>query len=501
MKDEVRAKGKCSSFVGEYLSPNEYFRNLWENLLKSEQNNLCILFESLDSTKFREEIWHRKNAKQKSLGGGITRILENGNVFEKCAVNYSCVYGTIDREAAKQMCVNQYNKEFINTTKICHSEDINNTISKIINTHNIKIINEKYKYYASGISIIAHPVNPNVPSIHSNFRFFQIFIKTGKKKKKFNTVGKSGNHVGGVGTGGSNARSKIDTNYRSVKHWFGGGCDLSPCYIFPELFINFHHSLKMVCDKYNHLFYKHFKIWCDLYFRIKHRNISRGIGGIFFDNLLDNHIKMKKNTKGGKHRDLYSCSTSNGIGTTYGNSRLTTNMLNTGCNKKQLNGNKTCTCYSCNSIMDKSYRMIYFFIQECIIMFRKSYLYILTETVNHKYDDNMVKWQRVCRGRYAEFNLIYDRGTKFGLELLNFKMYRRKKKTEKVENYSSTTYIKDEIFDDQNSDYLSDEHEKIDNVFASLPLKCEFFYKYKIVKYSREYETLQILKHPKMWVE
>ncbi|CRH00295.1 coproporphyrinogen-III oxidase, putative [Plasmodium relictum] len=438
------------------ISPNEYFRNLWENLLKSEQKNICDLFESLDSNKFEEELWFRKYKKNKNGGGGITKILQNGSVFEKCAVNYSCVFGTIDKDAAKQMCVNQYNKEYINTTKICHSDDINNIISKVMNSNNIRIVNEKYKFYASGISIIAHPVNPNVPTIHSNFRFFQIFIKTGKKKKK------------------NNIKSKIGNNYKSIKHWFGGGCDLSPCYIFSDLFKEFHNSFKLACDKYNHLFYKYFKIWCDLYFRIKHRNINRGIGGIFFDNLLNNNIKYKKNFKNGTSKEGY---------------------------KNPLIEKKKCKCYSCNAIMDKSYRMIYLFIQECIIAFRKSYFHILLETINYKYDENMIKWQKICRGRYVEFNLIYDRGTKFGIELNKFKIYRRKKKNKNMENFSSTNYIKDENFDEQISDYDSDEHEKIDNVLASLPLKCEFLYKYKVIKYSREYETLQILKHPKRWVD
>ncbi|EAA17535.1 coproporphyrinogen III oxidase, aerobic, partial [Plasmodium yoelii yoelii] len=473
-------------------APNEYFRNLWENLLKYEQNNICSLFESLDTVKFKEEIWNRRNGKGKKIGTGITKVLENGTVFEKCAVNFSTVFGTIDREAAKQMCVNQYNKEYINTTKICHSEDINHIISKVISTNHIKIINEKYKFYASGLSIIAHPVNPNAPSIHANFRFFQIFIRSGKKKPTQNNSNKNMPNINKYmlnnkinlnnndntqnNINKQNVKNKIGSNYKSVKHWFGGGCDLSPCYIFPELFINFHHSFKLVCDKYNHLFYKYFKIWCDLYFRIKHRNISRGIGGIFFDNLLDNTIKNKKLTKSGKSKGTQ--------------------------NTKNINENN-CKCYSCNDIMDKSYKIIYYFIQECIITFRNSYFYILAETIHQKYDENMINWQRICRGRYAEFNLIYDRGTKFGLELNNYKTYRRRKKKyiENVPNYSPTNYIKDEIFDDQISDYMSDEHEKIDNVLASLPLKCEFLYKSKITKFSREYETLQILKHPKKWVD
>ncbi|SPJ11140.1 coproporphyrinogen-III oxidase [Plasmodium sp. DRC-Itaito] len=465
------------------IAPNEYFRNLWENLLKSEQNNICSLIESLDNKKFVEEVWYRKSGKNKNLGGGITRILEDGNIFEKCAVNYSCIYGAIDKESAKQMCVNHYNKEYINTTKICHSDDINILISRVLNSHNIRIINEKYKFYASGISIIAHPVNPNVPTVHMNFRFFQIFIKTGKKKKKYNNLNNNNNNNNNLNN--NFVKNKIDNNYKSIKHWFGGGCDLSPCYIFTDLFTEFHNSFKLVCDKYNHLFYRHFKIWCDLYFRIKHRNINRGIGGIFFDNLLNNIIKNKKVIRSGKLKDINK---KNGHDSTINNNNNN-------------NNNKDCKCYSCNNIMDKSYRMIYFFIQECIINFRKSYLHIILETVNFKYDDNMLKWQRVCRGRYVEFNLLYDRGTKFGIELNRYKIYRRKKKQKKLENYSSTNFIKDEIFDEQVSDYLSDEHEKIDNVFSSLPLKCDFQYKYKIEKYSREYETLEILKYPKKWVD
>ncbi|KMZ86564.1 coproporphyrinogen III oxidase [Plasmodium vivax Brazil I] len=506
-------------------SPNERFRNSWENLLKLEQNNICSLFESLDTEKFREETWTKNNSKKKQIGSGITRILENGRVFEKCAVNYSCVYGTIDRETAKQMCTNQYNKEYITSKEICNTDELNQIIIRIINNGGLKLDREKYKYYASGLSIIAHPVNPNSPSIHMNFRFFQVFVRTGRKKKKnapaaggsttaYRSVGGNANtyaapskgcqnghltNANASASGTSTMKSLIDNNYRSLKHWFGGGCDLSPSYIFPELFIHFHHSFKVVCDKYNHLFYKYFKKWCDMYFRIRHRNISRGIGGIFFDNLLDNTIKTKAKGKGknAKARELQNVSLnlSNRNG-----SSVNANCGSSHPNKKIASDGRQCKCHSCNPIMDSSYRMIFLFVQECIINFRKSYLYILAQTIHCKYDDSMVNWQRVCRGRYAEFNLIYDRGTKFGLELNTYKTYRRKKQADKIENYAST-FLKDEVFSDQNSDYLSDEHEKIDNVFASLPLKCEFFYKYKIVKFSREYETLQVLKHPKKWVD
>ncbi|VWU52221.1 coproporphyrinogen-III oxidase, putative [Hepatocystis sp. ex Piliocolobus tephrosceles] len=507
---------------------------------ETEQKNVCDMFESMDTVKFKEEKWNKTTDKHKEAGGGITRVLENGVVFEKCAVNYSCVYGKITKEAAREMCVNQYNKEYMHAANICHSNDINSCIAKIMENNNMKHIGEKYKYYACGLSIIAHPVNPNVPTTHMNFRFFQVFIKTKKKEKKKNGhvnnynsnklfdnlinanrkdngVNKSSSNTnisvvssGNINNKNNNIKKKIGDNYKCIKYWFGGGYDLSPCYIFPELFIKYHESLKTACDKYNHLFYPCFKIWCDLYFRIKHRNMNRGIGGIFFDNLLDNNIKKSKSSKHSNLKNKINHSkivnnnqnVNRNVNTTTTSSN-TTKYFGDINNRNVLDNNKSdCTCYSCNAIMDHSYKMIYLFIQECIMTFRKSYYYIISQTINEKYDEKMVHWQRVCRGRYAEFNLIYDRGTKFGLSLMSYNTYSKKKKKNDEDqlHYAPINSINDEEYEGQTLEVRPDEHERIDNVLSSLPLKCEFFYKYKIEEYSREYEMMQIFKYPKKWV-
>lgn len=494
--------------------PDAQFRILWEFFLRTEQQRLCELFESCDTKRFHEEVWHRKVPdykrkkngrtipKVKNEGGGITKVLENGTVFEKCAVNYSSIYGDIEKNKILHMFDNQHTHE-IDINSVCATESVKNIVAKILqadgsdtknNYFNNKMkskshytdalskynkLSEKFKFYASGISVIVHPINPNTPSMHFNFRFFQIFARFQKKDKNTDK-----NNVGNNQSTQVHPES-IGKNYKSLIYWFGGGCDLSPCYIFVDLFKQFHNSFKVVCDKYNHLFYKIFKVWCDLYFRIKHRNINRGIGGIYFDNLNRNVTSNTSNVVHNSNKNHYK------------NKKYLSNNTN---NNANINCKTGCKCYSCNSIMDNSYRMIYLFIQECVVSIRKTYCGILCATINLKYDEFMIKWQRICRGRYVEFNLIHDRGTKFGIDANRFKTYRRKKMKLQNCRLTETDYIEDEKFAEQVSDYDSDEHEKIDHVLASLPLQCQFIYKYNVPKGSREYETLQVLKHPKKWV-
>lgn len=495
--------------------PDAQFRILWEFFLRTEQQRLCELFESCDTKKFYEEVWYRKasdskrkknirtESKLKNEGGGITRILENGTVFEKCVVNYSSVYGNIEKNKILHMFDNQHSHE-IDINSVCATESVKNTIARILqmdgydaknNYINNKMknkshyidslckynkMNEKFKFYVAGISVIVHPINPNTPSMHFNFRFFQIFTRFQKKEKGVNKCNIGTNRISQVHP------ECIGKNYKSVIYWFGGGCDLSPCYIFVDLFKQFHNSFKIICDKYNHLFYKIFKVWCDLYFRIKHRNINRGIGGIFFDYLNKNVTSNTVNTFNNGNKIHYK-------NKKYVPTYNEPNNNNTGAKTE-------CKCHSCNHIMDNSYRIIYLFIQECIVAIRKAYYAILCATASLKYDENMIKWQMICRGRYVEFNLIHDRGTKFGIDLNRFKTYRKKKMKIQNRQLSETDYVEDEHFAEQISDYDSDEHEKIDNVLASLPMQCQFLYKYNVPKGSREYETLQVLKHPKKWV-
>ena len=147
----------------------------------------------------------------------MTRVLEQGAIIEKGAVNFSFVKGK-------------------------YSEKME------------KLLGEKAKYYsATGISSILHPVNPWVPIIHMNVRYFTL----------------------------DNGIS-----------WFGGGIDLTPHFVVPEEAAIFHRHLKEICDKFNPTFYPEFKKWADNYYFLPHRNETRGIGGIFFDRLKPDNSKQ-----------------------------------------------------------------------------------------------------------------------------------------------------------------------------------------------------------------
>ena len=179
------------------------------------QDEICSALEQCDGkAKFEEELWERDGG-----GGGRTRVLQNGNIFERGGVNFSAVHGHLPHTMKKALNVDQ--------------DD----------------------FFATGVSIVIHPNHPMVPIIHMNIRYFEM-------PSSFN----SGNPV----------------------RWFGGGIDLTPHYIFDDDARFFHGQLKSVCDQFNHDFYRCFKQWADDYFFIKHRNETRGIGGIFYDRLTGN---------------------------------------------------------------------------------------------------------------------------------------------------------------------------------------------------------------------
>lgn len=194
--------------------------------LKKLQDEICQALEHADGqSRFLEENWQRAEG-----GGGRTRIIQNGAVFEKGGVNFSAVEG----EAP----------EFLFREK-AHSMQ-----------ENFKT-GSAPQFFATGVSIVLHPVNPFVPIIHMNLRYFE-----------------------------------MDNGTR----WLGGGIDLSPHYISREDAAFFHGELKGICDKYHPNYYAEFKKWADDYFFIVHRNETRGIGGIFFDRLNENsEMDFEKN--------------------------------------------------------------------------------------------------------------------------------------------------------------------------------------------------------------
>jgi coproporphyrinogen III oxidase len=151
----------------------------------------------------------------------------------------------------------------------------------------------------------------------------------------------------------------IHANWRYFENsngesWFGGGSDLTPYYLDEEDAFHFHDTLKLACDKHDATYYPRFKQWCDEYFFIKHRGEARGIGGIFFDNLSGTTERERENN--------------------------------------------------------------FAFVQDVAHAFLPSYVPIVEKHRHEAYSPEEKRWQLLRRGRYVEFNLVYDRGTRFGLE-------------------------------------------------------------------------------------
>jgi coproporphyrinogen III oxidase len=187
-------------------------RGKWIDFIYHLQDDICKALEEVDGKEnFIEDEWQRAEGKG---GGGLTKVMQHGNVFEKGGVNTSVVYGHVTEKMKKQL-------------------DLNGA-----------------KWFAAGISSVLHPVNPFVPTIHFNYRMFELY----------------------------------DENDELSDRWFGGGTDLTPYYLFEEDAKHFHQTYKNVCDEFDETFYPLFKKNCDEYFVNKHRNNERrGIGGVFYD--------------------------------------------------------------------------------------------------------------------------------------------------------------------------------------------------------------------------
>ncbi|EGD96259.1 coproporphyrinogen III oxidase [Trichophyton tonsurans CBS 112818] len=201
-----------------------------EKLIKEQQKRIIDELSKIDGNAFTIDEWDRPNG-----GGGISCVLQDGNVFEKAGVNVSVVYGKLPRPAIEKMRADH--KSFV-------SADV-----------------DSLDFFAAGLSLVLHPKNPMAPTVHLNYRFFE----TSDPKDVLN--GK--------------------TNW-----WFGGGTDLTPSYLFPEDCEHFHKTIKDVCDMHDPSYYPKFKTWCDKYFYLTHRNEARGIGGIFFDDLDTEFIRQ-----------------------------------------------------------------------------------------------------------------------------------------------------------------------------------------------------------------
>ncbi len=251
---------------------SNYRKKMADNWFSYLQIQICKSFEILENKKFKfsKRNWYKKNIKE---GGGISYLLTNGKIFDKVGVNKSTVSGTFPKKFRS----------------------------------NIPGAEKKGKYWASGISVVAHMKNPKIPAIHFNTRFIV-----------------------------------------TSKEWFGGGMDVTPSHEDKKESQIIHQDLKKICLK-NKKNYKKYKKWCDKYFYLPHRKEARGIGGIFFDYETKDWVKNFK------------------------------------------------------------------FVRELGLAFIDISNQVINRKRKLKFTKKDKEKQLLKRGRYVEFNLLYDRGTKFGL--------------------------------------------------------------------------------------
>jgi coproporphyrinogen III oxidase len=312
--------GKPNSFVLLHLT---FLRS--PSLLQAA---ICKAIEDVDGEgKFREDAWVRESG-----GGGISRVLSGGKVFEKAGVNLSVVYGSMPQEALRAA-----------------------TERGVDRTKGMKP-GERVPFFACGLSSVMHPRNPFAPTMHFNYRYFET--------------------DGGI-------------------WWFGGGTDITPAYLDVDDMKHFHGTYKEACDKHDPTFYPKFKKWADEYFTIAHRGETRGLGGIFFDDLNDRDPEK-----------------------------------------------------------------LLAFAAEGLNAVVPAYAPIVTKHKDDPFTAEQKNWQLMRRGRYVEFNLVYDRGTIFGLKTGG----------------------------------------RIESILMSLPETARWEYDHQPAPGSREEEITKLFKQPRDWV-
>ena len=253
----------------------EIKKELASNWFKMLQESICESINKLEkkNAKFKSTNWKRNLKKDE--GGGEYRILNNGKIFDKVGVNYSKVYGKFPKKLQK----------------------------------NIPGAKKNPRFWASGISVVMHMKNPQIPAMHFNTRYIC-----------------------------------------TTQDWFGGGMDVTPSKNDQNEKKDFHKILKKMCNRHNKNYYSKYKKWCDKYFYLPHRKEPRGIGGIFFD--------YKKNN------------------------------------------------------FEKDFK----FVRDVGVTFQYIFQKIIKKKMKRKWTSKDKELQYIKRGRYTEFNLLYDRGTKFGLQ-------------------------------------------------------------------------------------
>ncbi|MCL1464436.1 oxygen-dependent coproporphyrinogen oxidase [Argonema galeatum] len=280
------------------MPPSDSKRRVTQ-FMQQLQDEICQDLQRLDGiATFTEDSWERKEG-----GGGRSRVMRDGAVFEQGGVNFSEVWG-----------------DHLPPSILAQRPEA-----------------AGHRFYATGTSMVLHPRNPYVPTVHLNYRYFE---------------------AGPV-------------------WWFGGGADLTPYYPFAEDAAHFHKTFKQACDAHHSEYYPTFKRWCDEYFYLKHRQETRGVGGLFFD-YQDGQGQLYKGPDANGPAAVYSAALSN--------------------------------------IEPRSWEDLFGFINDCGRAFLPAYVPIVERRQGIEYGDRQRNFQLYRRGRYVEFNLVYDRGTIFGLQ-------------------------------------------------------------------------------------
>lgn len=265
---------------------SQWFRSLRDDIVARfeglEDSHSSGPMSDAGAARFEVSETKRTSDDGSDAGGGLMSVMRGGRVFEKVGVNVSTVYGQLGARAQKAMAA-----------------------------RGVPGMETDPRFWASGISLVAHMQNPHCPAVHMNTRMF----------------------------------------WTPHAWWFGGGSDLNPCIEYPEDTAHFHTTQQAYCDAHDTAYYPRFKAWADEYFYIPHRNRARGVGGIF----LDDH--------------------------------------NTGD-------------------WDRDFA----FIQDVGRAFLPAFAPLIEKRRVQDWTDADKDAQLVHRGLYAEYNLVYDRGTKFGLE-------------------------------------------------------------------------------------
>ena len=267
-------------------------------LLMGLQDSICAGLEALDGgATFAEESWIRPEG-----GGGRSRVMTGGRVFEQGGVNFSEVEG------------DQLPPSILSQRPEAKGQ----------------------RWFATGTSMVLHPRSPYIPTIHLNYRYFE---------------------AGPV-------------------WWFGGGADLTPYYPFLEDAKHFHQTLKNACDSVNPAYYPVFKPWCDEYFFLKHRQETRGVGGIFYDYQDPRGVLYKGQDPEGP----------------------------------------AAAASAAQGPLGQNWEQLFALASACGNAFLPSYVPIVEKRQHLPYGERERQFQLYRRGRYVEFNLVFDRGTIFGLQ-------------------------------------------------------------------------------------